>query len=442
MTRRTRNVSPVRMSRRSVLRGLGGVTIALPTLAAMLDGNGRFARLAHAGGSEAPVRLLTMFVPNGLGNGGDEYTMLPELLDGGVLSPHASNILLLTGLDKVAQYSDDTSGRNDAHATGHCTFATGHGTIEGGAGGPSVDQAAAAELGGQTRFRSLVTALQNYPESYFNHVSWTGPAAPVPPEDDPAALFETLFSGGVPEPGVRDYRASILDHVGSDLDRLHERLGAEDRVRIDQHLTSIRDLEQQLGGLVSCTAPDQPAPAEDGDLSNERARALLDLIVLAFSCDLTRFGSFMLANRANSRQFPWIDVVGGADSGGGYEEGHHGMSHDSSDTGRERLRKIVSDEAAQLAYVLDRLQAVGEGAGTMLDNTMVFFATEHATSETHNVYGMQAIVAGRGGGVVPVGQRIDTGGQPWANTFVTLLQWLGLDVGNFGPYGSGPLVGV
>jgi hypothetical protein len=442
MSRPSRNVHPVRLSRRSVLRGLGGACIALPTLAAMLDDHGRLQRVAHAGGSAVPVRLLTMFVPNSFGNGGDEYTMLPDLLANGALAAHSQDILLLTGLDKVQQYSDDTSGREDAHATGHCTFATGHGTIQGGAGGASVEQFAAAALGGDTRFRSLVTALQNYPEAYFNHVSWTGPAAPVPPEDDPASLFDTLFADGVPEPGARDYRGSILDHVGGDLDRLHARVGAGDRARIDQHLTAIRDLEQQIGNFTACTAPERPAEAQDGDLTNERARLLLDLVVLAFSCDLTRFGSFMLANRANSRQFPWIDVVGGADSGGGYEEGHHGMSHDSSDSGRERLRKIVTDEVDQLVYVLDRMKAIGEGAGTMLDNTIVFFASEHATSETHNVYGMQSIIAGRGGGVVPVGQQIDTGGQPWANTFVTMLEWLGVDGSGFGPHATGPLAGV
>jgi hypothetical protein len=312
--------------------------------------------------------------------------------------------------------------------------------VQGGAGGPSVEQVAAAVLGDDTRFRSLVATLQQYPEAYFNNISWTAAASPIPPYDDPSALFADMFADGVPEPGVADHRKSILDHVDDDLQRLQSVLGAADRERIEQHLTAIRDLENQIGSVAGCEQPDEPTETEA--LSNERARAFLDLLVLALQCDLTRFASFMLGNRGNQRQFPWIGVVGGADSGGGYEEGHHGMSHDSSADGRERLVKIVTDEVEQLAYLLDRLKAVPDATGTLLDNSIVFFGTEHATSETHNVYGMQAIVAGRGGGAVPVGQTFDSGGQQWARTLQSILGWLGLDGIELGPHAPGPLSGL
>jgi hypothetical protein len=423
------------LSRRALLRG-AGAALGLPILEAMLDDAGRLGGIAHAGGTPVPSRLLMLFVPNGLGNGGDEYTILPALLQNGPLTPHASEILLLTDLSKVDQYAADVSGRGDAHATGHTTFATGTATIPGGAGGPSVDQYAASILGGDTQYRSLVGTLKPYPEPYFNAVSWSAPATPVPPRDDPAALFIDLFGSSEPTT-ARDYRTSVLDHVAGDIERLQGRLGAKDRERLDQHLSAVRDVEKQITTIVSCEDPAAPEPTED--LTNERARALLDLMIVAFQCDITRFGSFMLGNRANQRQFPWIGVVGGADSGGGYEEGHHGMSHDESDSGRERLRNIVTDEVAQLAYVLERMRAIDEGTGSLLDNSIVFFGTEHATSATHNTYGMQAIVAGRGGGVVPVGQTVSCGGAPWANCFVSLLQWLGLSDTTFGDYGTGPL---
>ena len=299
-----------------------------------------------------------------------------------------------------------------------------------------MDQYAAEQLGNDTKYRSLVGTLKPYPEPYFNNVSWSGPATPVPPRDDPAALFTDLFGSEEPTP-VRDYRSSILDHVGADITRLSGRLGARDRERLDQHLSAVRDVEKQIETIVSCEDPPEPGPTEE--LTNERARALIDLMIVAFQCDITRFGSFMLGNRANQRQFPWIGVVGGADSGGGYEEGHHGMSHDESAEGRERLRNIVTDEVAQLAYVLERMRGIDEGSGSLLDHSIVFFGTEHATSATHNTYGMQAVVAGRGGGVVPVGQTVACGGAPWANCFVSVLNWLGIGDTSFGDYGSGAL---
>jgi hypothetical protein len=423
------------LSRRALLRG-ASAAIGLPILEAMLDDNGRLGGIAHAGGSPVPSRLLMLLVPNGLGNGGDEYTILPNLIEAGPLTPHSSELLLLKNLSKVDQYAADVSGRGDAHATGHTTFATGTATIQGGAGGPSVDQYAAEILGGTTPFRSLVGTLKPYPEAYFNAVSWSGPATPVPPRDDPAALLDDLFANSDPQP-QRDYRKSLLDQVESDIVRLQSRLGTKDQQRLDQHLAAVRDVENQITAIVSCEKPGAAEPAEE--LTNERARAMLDLMILAFQCDITRFGSYMLGNRANQRQFPWIGVVGGADSGGGYEEGHHGMSHDASESGREKLRNIVTDEVAQLAYVLERMRAIDEGAGTLLDNSIVFFGTEHATSGTHNTAGMQAIVAGRGGGVVPVGQTKDCGGAPWANCFVSVLNWLGIEDSTFGDYGTGAL---
>jgi hypothetical protein len=436
---RVRAASKSFLSRRTMLRG-ASVALGLPILEAMLDSSGKLGGIAHAGGAVVPTRLLMMFVPNGLGNGGDEYSILPTIVNEGSLKPHQSDLLLLTELSKVDQYVDDTSGRGDAHATGHCTFGTGMGIVQGGAGGPSVDQYAASKLGGDTRFRSVVATLKPYPEAYFNAVSWTSAANPVPPRDDPAGLLEDLFADGTEMPTARDYRTSILDHVQADIQRLQKRVGAKDKARLDQHLSSVRDVENQISKVVNCDKPD--APGATDDLTNERARAMLDLMIIAFQCDVTRFGSFMLGNRANQRQYPWIGVVGGADSGGGYEEGHHGMSHDESDSGRERLRNIVTDEVAQLAYVMDRMKSIDEGAGSMLDNSIVFFGTEHATSATHNVYGMQAIVAGRGGGNVPVGQTKACGGTNWANSFVNILNWLGIPDTSFGDYGHGRLPGL
>lgn len=433
------NVKRVRLSRRTVLRGIGA-GIALPLLDAMLDDRGFVfgESRAHAAPLAPPVRLLTFFFPCGWGNIDPIGNF--DAVVAGPLAPFQSDIVVLKNLDKRAQYIDDTSGRGDAHIVGHSTFATGYGSVRGGAGGPSVDQAAAQALGGTTRYRSLPIGIGHPTEPGFAHVSWQGAASPVPAEHDPLKFFQRLF--GALTPGARplDDRKNILDFARADVARLQQRIGRADRARLDQHLTAIAELQQALTATqVNCQVPAAPA-ADLAPLSNERAQAMMRLLVLALQCDLTRYGSVFLCGRADSRQFPWLAFVG---AGGAENEiGHHGYSHDPSVAGEARMRAIVLDQSKQFAFLLKLLKEAPEGAGTLLDNSVVFFTSEHTRSFGHTPDEMPAVVAGRAGGKLVTGRTLDTAGATYARTFVSMLNYAGVPTSSFGPHAPGPLAGL
>ena len=439
-------MKPFRLSRRAVLRGIGA-GIALPLLDAMVDDRGLLHGTAGAAPTPPPVRLLTFFFPCGWGNL-DPLGNFRSVL-AGPLAPFKTSVLAIENLDKSPQYGDDSSGRADAHATGCCTFATGYGTIKGGAGGPSVDQFAAQALGGATRFRSLPVGIGNAYEPYFDGVSWQGAASPVQAEHDPVKLFQKLFGSGTPAPTPTaapppDYRKNVLDYVRGDLNRLTRRVGQADRARLDQHATAIAELQQSIAALpppvtATCQAPASPA-ANLGTLTNERAQIMMKLLVLALACDLTRYGSFFLCGRPDEREYPWLGITGGG--GPDNEVGHHGYSHDDSSAGEARMKQIVLDQAAQFAFLLQAMQAVPEASGTLLDNSLVFFGTEHFRSFAHQTDQMPVVIAGKAGGKLTSGRTIDAGGAPYARTFVSLLGYAGAPTTGFGPYATGPLAGL
>lgn len=466
-------MKPLRLSRRAVLRGFGlaPISVALPTLDAMLDGRGWF-RDAAGQPTAPPVTFFTFFLPNGVypdafwpaGNGGSDYALSRCLMP---LAPFKSDYNLYKNLSKDEAYrGQDVS--TDAHARGHASFATG-GSLKAGGGVEfaSADQIAAAKLGGETRFRSLAVALGGIRPPVDNsqaYISWSAPTVPLPGERNPVALFNKLFAGGsttaapaagAPGTPMADYTKSILDYVRADIADLQGKLGAHDRARLDQHLTSIRDLEQQLapgagaGGATpgSCTtAPAAPAaslasepPGIDdgrGGYSNDRCQALMRLQVLAFSCGLTRFGSFMMANRRNKRQFPWLGATDGAD-------GHHGISHDSTPAGYEKQAKIVTDEIQQFAFMLDLMKSSKQGEHDLLYNSLVFFAAEHGHGEAHDFSNTPVILAGNAGGKLKTGRFVVYPPKTrYANMFVTILNLLGVPTTSFGATGNGMLADV
>ncbi|MDX2055703.1 MAG: DUF1552 domain-containing protein [Polyangiaceae bacterium] len=452
-----------RLSRRTMLRGfgLGGIAIGLPVLEAMLDDNGNALRPAGAQTIRQP-NLAVIFVPNGI----NVDTFWPKTEGAGYalsrclqpLAAFQNDFLVIQNLYK-AEADRNIEIDNDAHSKGHASFMTGGGVQPNGlVEFASLDHVAADALGATTPFKVLATAMGGSVggPSYANNISWKSPSAAEPSERDPVALFRKLFSSaGTGATPLVDYHKSVFDYVLTDLDRLKTQVGATDVARMDEHATSIRELEKQLAGSQNLSADcKSPAPVDpafggqpseydqgNGDYSVARAQAMIKLQVLALSCDLTRFTSYMMGSRSNKRQFPWLstqdlDVTDGGD-------GHHGISHDSSAAGLEKQTRIVEDEVKQLAFMLDLMKNNVQGAQTMLYNSIVLFASECGHGEGHDYHNIPIVLAGNAGGKIRSGRHIKYApDSSYSSMMVSILNLLGVNTNSFGAYKDGPLAQI
>lgn len=443
-------MKPFRLSRRAFLRGAAGVTIALPTLDAMLDGRGRLWGTAHAQAAPPPVRLVTFFFPCGTvledwtpRSTGPDYALTPclQALGGTATVPSVREYVNVLSNLRKQEYEDNVTEYNaESHLRGTGTFATGVGTSPDGlgAGGPSVDQVAVQALKPTTRFPSLVMALGRANGVNLSHISWTKARTPVPPERSPKALFNKLFSTaapGVPNAELEALarrRKSVLDTIRGDLSRLQARVGANDRSRLEEHLESVREIERQLTFVptTTCQAPEAPG---SGLSPPEAAKLMMRMLTIALQCDLTRVASFQLYQRQDNLRFPWL----------GIDRGHHDVSHDTTPQGLAQQTAIVAWEVEMFAHFLHLLRSAPEGAGNLLDNAIVFFANEHSTGRGHEYKDMPVLLAGRAGGQVKTGRHIRyPTGTPYAKAFVSMLNSVGVPATRFGTYGNGPLSGL
>lgn len=460
-------MKPFKLSRRALLRGLG-VGIALPVLDAMLDDHGLFHGVAYANPPAPPVRLVTFHFPVGTHMNSwkpavGPLTTLPMnlqalqtpimTLPSGLPTDIRGDINVLSGLGNAAgrvQPSDANGPRGGDHARGTSTFGVGMPCTLNGAGGPSVDQVAAQALGNATRFRSLpiaaetaTTGTDSLTSAHLANISWSGPDSPVPADRDPVVLFNRLFSGSGDPAGAARLaadRRSVLDTVAGDLTRLQGRVGTNDRVRVDEHLASIRELERQVASAaVVCTAPPMPGASTAG--SPVRARLLIDLLVMALKCDLTRYASYQLANGGSNAAWLWTTV----------QTGIHTVSHlvykDASnnyiDSQYGDFNHITQYSVDSFAYLIRQMKAVTEGTGTLLDNSLVYMSSEIAEGSTHSHFDMPILLAGKGGGSVVTGRHIAYPAMtPVNNLYLAMLNFAGVSATHFGMDGTTPLPGL
>jgi hypothetical protein len=436
------------LSRRTFLGGGTAIAIALPMLEAMLP-----TRSARAHGPGDPQRLLTFYVPCGInmsdwtpaetGAGWGVTPILQPLADAGLLD----DITLLTGLDNRP---GDSDGAGD-HAAGTGSFATcvhvnkSESEIT---NGTSLDQVYAEYIGKQTAVRSMQLGMDGggnvgncdsgYGCAYIRNISWQG-NTPLSKLTEPQTAFDLLFSGFDPGASaaelqrIKAKRLSVLDHALDDAEALRAKLGASDRVKMEQYLDSVRDLELRVQA-----EPDAPAceldpgfPGDAGSAIDDRVKVMLDIVIKAFQCDRTRTISFMLANGASGRDYGFIGAPGG----------HHNLSHHGGDQNTMDMLSIIDRwEVEKLAYLLSGLKNSPEGEGSnVLENSMVFFSSEIEDGNSHAHTNMPVLVGGHGGGTMPVGQHLRFEGDPLANLFIDMLQKLGVDISTFGDDGTGPL---
>jgi hypothetical protein len=223
------------------------------------------------------------------------------------------------------------------------------------------------------------------------NMSWAGYERALPPEMIPHRLFDRLF--GAQEEGWVNRKKSILDAVMADATALEKKLPAEDKARVEEHLSGIRDLERAIAGLPPEYAKVQP-PDFDGDMKDwpRIAKLQSDLLIQAFATRQTRVASYMLTKCQSITRFPWL----GYTSARHHDYTHAGGKIQGADgvEGQRVLRDICRWHVEEFAYFVSKLESVKEGDGTLYDHTTTIFAHEHAEANPHKNSGLAMIVAG------------------------------------------------
>ena len=475
-----------RINRRTLLKGAGGVTIGLPFLSAMLA-PGR----SHAD-EGTPTRLIVFYNPGGTlldqwrpTGSESSFTLAPMM---SALTPFLDRLVFVDGLD----LSITRIGNGHPHARGMGGVLTGQQLLPGNfntnggnagfAAGASVDQVIAASISQGLRFPSLEVSAgwstgisaggQPHPGNILTYQPPSmagGQATPVPPATDPLNTLERVFTGldGDDEANARAlaWDTSILDGVQDDFNRVMNLVSAEDRAKLEAHLTFIHETEQGLKQPVdsSCTPPTHvdPTPgyyddpiaegvsrgdADGGNMSITtgakvplKGEVMTDLLVAALACDLTRVGTMQWSDSEAKFMLGFLQDSTGAS----LKDHHHGYQHDRGFQ-PAALETIYRFYAEKLAYLLAKLDSVDEGNGTLLDNSLVLAVTEIQMPETHAQNNMPFILAGKAGGKIQTQRWLQVPSTPHNNLLVSILNLFGLPDTTFGhpEYCTGPLSGL
>ena len=393
--------SRVRTSRRALLKGLTAagarIMVGVPPLVSMFNSTGTaYAQTGPANAALAEKPIETRFVLWFNGNGiperywiptevGSNYELTPCLAP---LAAWRKDVHVLSGVDNAA-----ASGKGNGHTNSMSGLMTGLDFTGRGPSGPSIDQIIAGKIGGDSRFRSLQigVAQESFGESMQRNMSWAGYERALPPEMIPHRLFDRLF--GAREEGWVNRKRSILDAVRADAVTLEKSLPADDKARVDEHLSSIRDLERAIAGLPPQYARVDP-PDFDGDMKDwpRIAKLQSDLLVQALAMRQTRVASYMLTKCQSLTRFPWLGYTSAR---------HHDYTHspdkmagaDGTD-GLHVLRDICRWHVEEFAYLVAKLESVPEGDGTLFDHTSLIYVHEHAEANPHKNSGLAMLVAG------------------------------------------------
>jgi hypothetical protein len=446
-------MSRLHLSRRALLRGLGGAAFSLPLLHAMQP-------RARAD-ADPPKRFLVMYTPNGTvpdafwPTGGEHDFELSPILQ--PLQRHRQDLLVLGGVDMLSALN----GPGDAHqkGTGQCLTATellegdfpgDAGEQAGWAGGISIDQHVAAGIGQDTALTSLELGVAVQGSDVYSRISYRGAGQPLPPENSPYAAYQRLFGEALQDPAVlarRQARRQLaLDLVADEFTTLSARLGRDDRDKLQTHMLALDDVrtrltrpQVQLGG--TCQTLDQGTPLDHDRIANmpEIGRLQMDLIALALACDLTRVASLMWSHSAADHVYSWL--------GEDMREGHHLLAHkgDEDRVKVEQNVRINAWYADQIAYLIDRLKAMPEGDGTVFDRTVILWTNEQAKGNNHDRRGMPYLLAGSAGGALRTGRYVTQPRETGHNQLmVSLLHALDVPGETFGnpAYGTGELPGL
>lgn len=420
-----------RLSRRTILHGLGAA-IALPPLVSLLP------RAARAGGDDPPKRFLSLFFPNGstmrqdwqLGSAGADYTLG---------SAHGSLVPLKAKLSMFRNLNGDYGGAPD-HSRGTASFLTGapisnNNTPEVDI---SIDQAIADALDPPTALRSLHLGPPPYaggppsdtgwPSGYNTYISWASPTQPNAPLESARVAFNEVYVPSESDPELAEKRLrmkqSILDHTIAQIDTITPRLGSEDAQRLDEYLTSVREVESNL--QVEMGEPGCGDGYEEPGLGlefPEHTQAMCDVITLAMQCDATRIITYSMDYGFGNQSFTFL---------GKGNVKHHNLSHSGTAPNVvDAHLAIVQWYMDQIAYLLERLDAVDEGGVSLLDQSLVYVGSDVGDGWSHSHSDLPCMLAGGAAGAVNPGRLIDASGASYDSVLLALAHAMDAPLANF-----------
>jgi len=434
-------MNPLRFTRRNLLRGSLAATAAIPWLE---------ARQAQGQTATPPTRLVVLTQPNGTRNAlfwptGTETNFKMNTFTAD-LDPWKSKLTFLKGitLNPALQTGmlGGTVGSEHARGTGGMLtgrpleagtqFKSFGNTTSGWGSGQSIDQYLVQRLAPSTTFKSLQLGVHVRDTQVRARISYAAAEQPIPPREDPKDVFNALFGGsGASDAATQRLwaqRKSILDATNAETQRLMGIVGKDDRNKLDAHLTAMRDVETRLTGMTGSTNPSTCTKPSIGDVDlgdddqyQKAGQMQMDLAVAALACDQTRILTFQWSYSESEHLFQFLNVSGN----------HHAISHDfsSSGTNYDAYNKIETWYAQQFAYFLKKMDSYKEGDRTLLDNSLVLWATEIGESTTHDLATMPYVLAGSAGGKIRAGRLLDYGSTHHDNNklLVSLAHAMGAD---------------
>jgi hypothetical protein len=424
------------MHRRTFLKG-AQAALALPLLDAMIP-----AATAWAETPAKPVaRMGFVFIPMGC----DHARWTPSGQGGALeLSPILSSLKPVKDQVTVLTNMRLQNAYPGTHDTSNAAFLSAapakHTESSDYFLGTTVDQIAAKQMGRDTQLASLQLAMDLNPLAgvcnngyacvYQNCLSWSSPTTPLPAEAHPRIVFERLFGEGgnaAARSAALHDRASLLDSFNGDIAKLKHRVGTPDRVRLDQYLDSIRQVESEIQRAEKAVAenktPDLDRPVGVPAAFADHAKLMFDLQILAFQADITRVVTFQLTREQCNRTYPEIGV----------SDPHHPTSHHGNDP--EKLAKIAKINAYHISLFSDFLQkmkATPDGDGTLLDHSVYMYGSGMGNSSLHDHDNLPILIAGGAATGLKGGRHIKYE-KPTnlANLHLTLLDRVGIHLDSF-----------
>ena len=423
------------ISRRTVLRG-AGVTVALPWLESLPC----FAEPAVAGAF--PKRFGVLFMGNGVnedhwGSEGSGAGMkLSKTLE--PLEPLKHKINVIHGL-----FQKPATGQG-IHPAQTGSLLSGA-MIQKGAiikAGITLDQMIANRTGQDTAQSSIVLACEqpmtgyhetNFSMAYSSHISWQNPDSPVPNEVYPSLAWDSLFEN---RGSLRNM--SVLDRVKDDAATLSSKVSSNDKAKLDEYLTSVREVEKRVDGMRKnkekaedvakhknrpVFSMDRPANGLPEDL-RDHARLMCDIIAIAFQTDKTRVATLLLARDLSAMYYPFLEV----------RDGHHSASHNNQSDGYERISRF---HLSQLAYLAAKLDSIPEGDGTVLDNSCLMFLSNMWIGRKHDNTRLPLVLAGGLGGTLQTGRTLDylqagDDNRKLCSLYLSIMDRMGVKLDKFG----------
>jgi hypothetical protein len=434
-------ITKMSLPRRTFLRGMG-VTLALPLLESMVPALTATAKTA----ANPQRRFGAIFVPLGERPGFWTPKSVGENFEfNAILKPLEAFRDHVTVVSELCNPIDGHACTVAAWLSGSIPKQT---IAENVHIGVTIDQVIAKQIGQDTVFPSLELATEDftgyiggcdtqYACAYMNTLSWSTATTPLPMEINPRVTFERMFGrAGSSSQRLERMKTdrSILDSVKNDVKDLENGLGPRDRVRLNDYLENVREIEQRIQRAEKQATTDVPvpnAPIGVPESFEEHVALQFDLLALAYEANITKVFTFMMSRDASQRVYPNIGV----------SEPHHSMSHHGNNPDKlSNLVKLNTYHVSLFAKFVDKLKSTPDGDGSLLDHSLILYGSGMSESDTHSRLNVPAAIVGGGAGLLKGNRHIQAPKEtPLANLMLDFANKFGCELDKFGTLSTGRL---